>query len=125
MRSSATWLGQHYRSITLVDRQPLLTDEMLAFHRLQIANDDVFQKPRRRMSRVLKCRATPSCSSERLTIFAGTIGEGSLMEIAPMLLINIRRNRNNERVDSTALQNLAMGISQTCVHRYRLCHQTE
>ena len=28
-------------------------------------------------------------------------------------MINIRRNRNNERVDSTALQNLAMGISQS------------
>jgi hypothetical protein len=40
---SAEW---SYRFITLVDRQPLLTDEMLAFHRVQVSNDDVFQKPR-------------------------------------------------------------------------------
>ena len=35
-----------YQSITLVDRQPLLTDEVISFHRLQIAHDDVLEKPR-------------------------------------------------------------------------------
>ena len=37
-----------YQPIGLVDRQPLLTDEVIPFHRLQIADDDVLEKPRGR-----------------------------------------------------------------------------
>ena len=37
-------------AVALLDRQPVLADEVGLLHRLQITNDDVFEKPRGRPS---------------------------------------------------------------------------
>ena len=39
-----------HRSVVLLDGEPILTDEIGLLHRLQITNNDVFQKPRSRCS---------------------------------------------------------------------------
>ena len=97
-------------SIVFLHGKPLLREEIELLHRVQVANNQVFQKPRGRWSSaaVVMPEMNVVQRSQRSTIEGG----GIVSDHGEQKKFTLLRYRENKRIDRTTLKDLSMRISK-------------